>query len=1111
MKPKFALDLSHEGINLLHRSTGGWTLVGSVALDDPEMGTHLSQIRRKAAELESGGFTCKIIIPNSQILYTTLEAPGPDDIAREVQIRSGLDGLTPYPVGDLVFDWRADGERARVAVLARDTMDEAETFAVEYRFNPVSFVARPPQGEFSGEPFFGKTRAATKYLGPTERVEPDASPVPRRPRAMDPRPAAATAPGAAPQSAARPSPAGASAAPHPAPGSASGAYPTEPPVPEPLDAPLPDANPVDDPFAELDAIQAELSGDLSDVAPAFRSRASRNRNRPERTDRGADQPAPPPPLAPFPPTSDEAGALPAPPPPARRPRDSAKPAAKTPAPDSRSAPSRPQAAADAPRTDARTAADSDKAPARSWTPPETSRPAALDGAPPDTQIGEDDIPGTPGVAFSTRRAAGGTSITATPTARSAPPEAKPAAPPTPTPPSDPGARNAMAPIDRRRADMADALTRPLPGSTTKPGAAPEKPAEKPADAGTRTSLSGAMRGAAGGLRTFGQRRAARKEEPRPPESSMAELMRGAGSSEARISPDQLEDEPDLLSPEVARADDAPSEVSRSPAAAPETKPEPAPAPAPATEVAPKPAAKPASPIAPDIPKAKPHTPIAKPAKREGKADQAETLTVFGARHAQEKRGARRYLGLILTLLLLLVMAIIALWSSFFVGDGDTALFNPSEEQVAILPDADPTPGPTSPDAPAADPALQDDAALAPLDPEAAPEEALPDEIVPDSATPDAPDTAPTPQVLTLEEAEALYQESQIWQRAPETLAEPRTPGLDIAEVGGPGTSRAATAAPEPTDAPAAPAAPRSAQNRAAPLPPPPADTIFELDESGLVSPSPEGTVSPTGIIVFEGSPDVLPPVRPGNPPPPPEVPAEPAEPEAAAPEAIAPEAAPVVPATLPDATEVAASITDVAPRDTGPAPDDVETAALDAATAATPDAALPEDAADADAAPSADVTAVTAAADAAAIDAAVDAAAANIVDPGEFAVAASTKPAPRPADIDQIVEAAMARAAATAPPAVAAPATTTPTIPTSASVATQATTPDALNLREINLLGISGPTNALKALVRLPNGSLATVKVGDRLDGGRVTSITSDGLTYQKGSRNLSLQLLPLG
>ena len=40
--------------------------------------------------------------------------------------------------------------------------------------------------------------------------------------------------------------------------------------------------------------------------------------------------------------------------------------------------------------------------------------------------------------------------------------------------------------------------------------------------------------------------------------------------------------------------------------------------------------------------------------------------------------------------------------------------------------------------------------------------------------------------LTGREADALYAETQIWQRAPETLGEPFTPALDMAPVGGPG-------------------------------------------------------------------------------------------------------------------------------------------------------------------------------------------------------------------------------------------------------------------------------------------------------------------------------------
>jgi len=221
------------------------------------------------------------------------------------------------------------------------------------------------------------------------------------------------------------------------------------------------------------------------------------------------------------------------------------------------------------------------------------------------------------------------------------------------------------------------------------------------------------------------------------------------------------------------------------------------------------------------------------------------------------------------------------------------------------------------------------------------------------------------------------------------------------------------------------------------------------------------------------------------------------------------------------AVEAAAALTpDVPPADNLPVVPDIRPAPRPE-DVPPPETAAPDDGAQLDTGPDtpADVAppAVggaarieTVAANPTSIEAAVEAVTNSFVDASDLAVARSPKPSGRPADIDQIVKAAMARAA-TAPPAPAAPVTTTPAIPTSANVANQATTPNALNLREINLLGISGPSNARRALVRMENGRYITVKVGDRLDGGRVTSITSDGLTYQKGSRNYTLQLLPLG
>ncbi len=173
MKPNFALNLSHEGISLLHRAQAGWLRVGDVSLEDPALADELNTLRKTAADLESGGLTTKLVIPNSQILYTDIDAPGPQTADRIGQIRDGLVGLTPYDVNDLVFDWRMKGKVAQVAVVARDTLREAESFATQYRFNPVSFVAVPTNGAFEGEPFFGPTRHAASLLTGGETVQPD--------------------------------------------------------------------------------------------------------------------------------------------------------------------------------------------------------------------------------------------------------------------------------------------------------------------------------------------------------------------------------------------------------------------------------------------------------------------------------------------------------------------------------------------------------------------------------------------------------------------------------------------------------------------------------------------------------------------------------------------------------------------------------------------------------------------------------------------------------------------------------------------------------------------------------------------------------------------------
>jgi type IV pilus biogenesis protein PilP len=941
MKPNFALDLSHEGINLLHRSKGGWTLVGSVGLDDPDIGARLSEMRRSAAMLESGGFTTKLIIPDSQILYTTVAASGPDDIAREVQIRAGLDGLTPYPVGELVFDWRAQGDEARVAVLARETMDEAEAFAADHQFNPVSFVGRPKRGEFSGEPFFGKTRAAARLLPPGERIEPDASPVPANPKAKElPVESRIDLP---------PTPE---------------VTPEPEPAPPPVRAPEPEA--YDDPFAELDRLASELSGDVSaDIAdkggeaPEPKS-PPRPKRKPERL-----SPVSPPALAPFPPTPDEEGDAPMPTPrpfmPQReRSGKAAKPAAK-PEPKSAVIPPAP--------------------------PPVTPSIGELDKLdPPDAPAQEQSTaPDAPKVetwpiSFASTRTPHPGSDTTQPEGASADtPASTPKAPP---PLRDPG----VPPLshDRIRAEMSDALSKPLP----RPG-----DPDQPEKASAKRS---------GFVSTLGKRATA-----------------AIGSTA------------NALSARAAARRDA------------------------------KAAVKPA-------PVEKPQTPAAKPETRRSRGGfgfkrtqdpaqdqrsrEAEALTVFGARRSQTEPSRPRYLGLILTLVLLLVMAAVAIWSTFLVDNGEVSLFNPGPDVAAEN---------TTPE------------------PDASPDEA---------DTTAAPSTA---EVLSPEAAEARYAATGIWQRGPEAPSTPETTRLDrldIADLAPLSPNREPTALPDD----------RTNGEREAllanPVPPPPPGTAFDLDENGLVVPTPEGALSPTGILVFSGSPVT-------TPPPPPEGlfpdanAAEPAAPDDAALEGTAAEETP--------AEEPAAALADEAAQ---PAIARIRPAARpDNLQLATAEIASPDSAAE----PAAEDT--TPMPDIAAIDAAVEEVVlASLVDATELAVSASRVPSRRPANFANIVEATRA-SASDGSQVIAAPATVTPAIPTSASVATRATTENALNLREINLIGIYGSSNARRALVRLKTGRYVKVVVGDSLDGGKVTSISASRLIYQKGSRAYALDVLPLG
>jgi hypothetical protein len=329
------------------------------------------------------------------------------------------------------------------------------------------------------------------------------------------------------------------------------------------------------------------------------------------------------------------------------------------------------------------------------------------------------------------------------------------------------------------------------------------------------------------------------------------------------------------------------------------------------------------------------------------------------------------------------------------------------------------------------------------------------------------------------------------------------------------------------------------------LPPAPG-TVYQFDAQGLLVPTPEGILSPDGVMLFAGKPPLVPPTRSAV-----------AETAAAA---VAPVAAPASdPTTAADASLVTAGETGVAvPEGTAEAP--VTVVPSDPAMAGfrpkpRPEAlVVPDDGASLDAGTGVEVatlrplprpSSVTAAAAAANPDSAVadlGAQGASLAAQAEASlaeaealeaanpsiVAISMRPAARPSDLSRAVEAAVAAAVREPEPVAEAevelaaantssdehaeidePETdgAAPSIPTKASVAKQATYDNAINLSKINLIGTFGTSSKPYALIRQANGKYKKVKIGDKIDGGVVKAITENEVRYQKGGKLVTLKM----
>ncbi len=463
------------------------------------------------------------------------------------------------------------------------------------------------------------------------------------------------------------------------------------------------------------------------------------------------------------------------------------------------------------------------------------------------------------------------------------------------------------------------------------------------------------------------------------------------------------------------------------------------------------------------------------------ASEKQRLTVFGARKAEKPANVRaiggkpRFLGLILTAVLLVFLVGVAAWASIFVDDGLSRFFKRSDTDFAAMPDA--------PDETLIE---GEEAGL----PEGTIELASLD---PDTETRVQPQLQPKPiDPITEEEARMKYAVTGIWVMPPAAPDMPLPTGEDDLYVASIDRDVGSN------DALALPALDFDLSDRGMGQQANPSErgVKFALDARGLVIATREGALSPDGHRVFLGKPPYVPRSLPDR------------ETRAAAANAV-PDAAmarlaafrpKLRPATLAENNERATlggrSLVELASLRPKLRPPSVRDLAAAKAEAVVPEVKTPEQIPQTPGAVAIKLpdVATTPGRD---------------LDPNATpqAVARSVKPKYRPRNFSRIVKRAEANKEQVTNVAVVAPKTVTPRIPSTASVAKQATVRNAINLKRVNLIGVYGKPSSRRALVRMANGRYKKVKVGDRIDGGQISAIGETELLYRKNGRSVTLKM----
>lgn len=152
MNSRWGFDLNMSAVRLMRREGGHWLEIARENIDGPDIEDRLMVMVGKV----DAGAAVELFLPRDQILYTDVkigsEASAPEEIA------AAMDGRTPYGLDELEIDWvLSEPGTARVAAIAKETLDEAAAFAETRGLAVAGYSSLAEPEDFPRLPMFGDT------------------------------------------------------------------------------------------------------------------------------------------------------------------------------------------------------------------------------------------------------------------------------------------------------------------------------------------------------------------------------------------------------------------------------------------------------------------------------------------------------------------------------------------------------------------------------------------------------------------------------------------------------------------------------------------------------------------------------------------------------------------------------------------------------------------------------------------------------------------------------------------------------------------------------------------------------------------------------------------